>query len=125
MNNVEYRQFLTELDFIRDKYNKSFIGKIIPSLDPLKSAKEILIKTRKAYDFSVAELLKKYRIDYSDMYKDFDNTWNAIDDSAAIGKVEIAGPQRIVKMQSIINNYFTTTYLYCRRKAVESLEKKN
>lgn len=37
MNNVEYRQFLTELDFIRDKFKKSFIEVIIPSLNPLKS----------------------------------------------------------------------------------------
>jgi len=125
MNNVEYRQFLTELDFTRDKFRKSFYEVIIPSLAPHKSAKELLIKTRKAYDFSVAEIIKKYRINYDDMYNDFDNTWNAIDDSAAIGKVEIAGPQRIIKMQSIIDNYFTTTYLYCRRKAVENLEKKN
>ncbi|CBH21394.1 protein of unknown function [Acetoanaerobium sticklandii] len=78
MTKNEYRQFITEIEFVgKDKKFSGIIDKIGKSMS-FKSANKILGDKKKAYDFMIINLFSKYRIDKPDLCDDLDKIWKQV-----------------------------------------------
>ena len=133
MKKNDYRQFITEIEYVgKDKKFCGIVDKIGKSLS-LKSAENILKDKKKAYDFMIINLFNKYRIDKSDLCDDLDSIWDevySVDNKknirvkaglvltpiigplAAVGLVA-GGAEKVAKMQIVMDNYIKKTTEFC------------
>ncbi len=137
MKKNDYRQFITEIEYVgKDKKFSGIVDKIGKSLS-LKSADNILKDKKKAYDFMIINLFNKYRIDKSDLCDALDSIWEEVssgDNKKKLGlkevgllsrfggplatgllvsKVATTGVEKVAKMQIVMDNYIKKTTEFC------------
>ncbi|MDR3595064.1 hypothetical protein [Clostridium sp.] len=144
MTKTGYRQFIDEVYFLgKQKEYSGIFNKIIPSLklNTFKKAKKILLDKRKAYDFSLANLFRKYAMDNNDLYDELDKLWESIDELEELKKYEFLGVPiamvptvglpiagtasialKITRLQLIFNSYIDKTREYCNKVAKEQID---
>jgi len=74
---TDYRQFIDEVMFLGEE--KEFSGTFTDGLKAIVSnIDHALDLKRRAYNFALVNILKKYQIECGDIYQELDNKWNDI-----------------------------------------------
>lgn len=146
MKKVEYRQFISELEFIgKDKSFSGLTNKIFKSIS-FKENKDILKDKKSAYDFMIANLFAKYGIENDELYDRLDEIWEKCDgiNSKALGRLGVSKnklkylegiqntqrlvmgplmmtPSKLIDLQLIMKEYIKLTYDYCSAYAKEQI----
>lgn len=121
MTKTEYRQFIDEVYFLgKQKEYSGRLNKFILSLNIFKSPKKILLNKRKAYDFALANLFRKYGLNNDNLYDELDKIWDSIDEyeiRLALSPVSIAANIKFYELLLRFDTYIDKTKKYCENFA--------